>query len=318
MRKFIEITDVTGQAGASAAGTAIFTLPKGYRYHRLLISLVSVTSQAIAVGYPVASCDIRFKYNGNIQRIGNHVEINAANALNNPPSATLGTAAATPYSLFNDTNPGPAILQYPFTEDWRKQYRAAESFAFDHLPGDAPATLEVDYGSVSTAPVVLLRAEVEDMRDVIDMAQAGLTQLNRVDIGGGRSLPTLVKHYRTTRVVSGTTYDLTDLERKDRVSLIRLYDPTGAYISAVEIQKDSETIFKRTAIENASELRWMGMNPTAISAGSTIFDIVPDASDAPRDAWDFRNARSLLLRTTHSASASGTMKIIQHRFGPVD
>lgn len=308
MKKLIEILDVSGQASAAATGTVIFTLPAGYRYYKLSI-VGTIAPSGTPATMTAGLGDARLKIGGRVQRLADVVEHDSANALNNPPSGTWGTAAAVPYSVFNNavtTNAPNFTLPYFFAEPWREQYAAKDRFALDVLPMDGPVTLEVDFKSVTAAPFVSLRAEVEDISNIAPQFR------NRSANG---ALPTLVKHFRTTRTAAGTSLDITDLPRQDVYQLIRLYDPTGTYISAVQVEVDGQIIFKRTKNENDGDLRASGLNPLAISSGAGIFDIVPDAQDNPMDGWNMGGAGKFTLRITFAGSATGVVKLITHRFG---
>ena len=96
-----ELLKISQQAQLSTAGRVIIELEPGYRYHTLLLQLVSVTNQLYAAGY---AADTVLRVNGTVQRQLLPTEIDAIQALNNPPSATPGTAAATPYSIYNNLN----------------------------------------------------------------------------------------------------------------------------------------------------------------------------------------------------------------------
>src|SRR6185436_18612981 len=95
LRMKFEIQSDVGQATAGAGGTVVFSFLPGYRYksatHRL-----TAASSAITVNYPG---DWRLKVNGNTQRQMTHTQLDELNRLNNEPSATVGTAATTRYTM---------------------------------------------------------------------------------------------------------------------------------------------------------------------------------------------------------------------------
>ena len=312
-----ELLKISQQAALSTAGRVLIELEPNYRYHNWLAQLVSVTSLIFPVGYVA---DMTLRVNGTVQRQLLPSEIDAIQALNNPPSATLGTAAATPYSVSNTANPGPAQLAWYFSEPWNQQYDAREAFALDLLPGDT-ATLEV--GVISTAvaaPVVNVFADREPLSDIIAMGK----RINRVDprtglpSTGPGSRPTLVKQTRFGHVPGAATTNITTLNRafsqRDVIQHIRFTDPTGGQtIEKATITVNKSEIFKRTKFQNYRDLRGEMMNPS-----TGFFDWVPNASGDPRHGVEVGPNDDVNVFLEFSASATTNVAGIIQAFGPAN
>lgn len=310
-----ELLKISQQATASTAGRVIVELEPGYRYKSLCLQLVSVTSQAVAVGYAAESY---LRVNGTIQRQLLPTEIDSLNFLNNPPSATLGTAAATPFSMYNDTNPGPAQLEWYFREPWVPQFDAREAYSLDLLPGDT-ASVEVGFVSSTTAPVVRVFADREPLADVI----AAGRRINRVDPRTGQpstapgSRPTLVKQFKFNTTPGAITHDITQLNRsfssRDVLQHIRLTDPSSRTIEEVQVVVNKREVFKRTKFANRKELRSQGMNPLV-----GFYDIDLNSTADPRDGVEVGPSDDLLIRMTFDASATANVAGIIQAFGPAN
>lgn len=296
-----EIQCDVGQAVASSAGTAIFTLPPGYRYKALLRQLTAA-STAIVVNYVG---DSRLKINGNTNRVLTPTQLNRINALNNLPGPTFGTAAGDRFSIYYPSATEAQLTEY-LHEPWG-EYDPSERYALDVLPQDL-VTLEVDYASVAAAPIVKLFADAEPLSLVLADRTRG--SYNRVG-----ELPTLVKYSRGSDTAAGAAMTITKWNKSfasaEAIQAIHLADPTGGQtIEEAEFKVNKRTWFKRTKNQNRKELRDHGMNPAA-----GFFDIVPNASGAPRDGWIIGPTDDVEINLTFSAAATTAVTWISQAFG---
>ena len=310
-----ELLKISQQATASTAGRVLVELEPGYRYKSLCLQLISVTGSLVAANY---ATDSFLRVNGTVQRQVTPAEIDGLNFLNNPPSATLGTAAATPYSMYNAANPGPAQLEWYFQEPWVPQFDASQAYALDLLPGDT-ASVEVGFVSSTAAPIVRVFCDREPLADVI----ASGRRINRVDPRTGipstaaGSRPTLVKQFKFNTTPGAITHDITQLNRsfssRDVLQHIRLTDPASRTIEEVQVVVNKREIFKRTKFANQKELRSQMMNPA-----TGFYDIDLNSTSDPRDGVEVGPSDDLLIRMTFDASATGNVAGIIQAFGPAN
>jgi hypothetical protein len=303
MNQKFEIQADVGQAQANAAGTVIFSLLPGYRYKNLKRQLTTPTgTSVITVNY---AGDTRLKINGNVQRVLTPTRLDEINRLNNPPSATLGTAAATPYTMLLEGTTKMHLTEF-FHEPWGLN-DPTEQFALDVLEGDN-VTLEVDYASAAVAPIVKLFAEAEPLAMVLADRNRGA--LNRA---GGR--PMLVKYLRGSDVAGGATWPVTKLNKgfsqEEAVQHIRFIDPSDATIDEVSITINKKLWLKATKYQNYIDLRAHGMNPA-----TGFFDIVPQASGFPRDAMTIGPRDDVQVDFTFSGASAAAINWIIQAYGP--
>lgn len=296
-----EIRCDVGQATASTAGTAIFTLPPGYRYKSLTRQLTAAAT-AIAVNYPG---DSRLKINGNTCRVLTPTQLNRINALNNEPGLVFGTTTTARYSIYYPSATEALLTEY-LHEPWGV-YDPSERYALDVLAEDL-VTVEVDYAAIVAAPTVKLIADAEPLGIVAADRSRGV--YNRHD-----GAPTLVKYSRGQDIAAGATMSITKwnktLTTAEAIHAIHLADPTGGQtIDECEVQVNKRTWFKRTKNQNAKELRDYGMNPAV-----GFFDIVPNASGAPRDGWIIGPNDDVEINLVLSAAAITAVSWITQSFG---
>jgi len=284
MKESIRITDINPAPSASADGTSILTLPGG-RIHGVEI-VGTVAAAKMAAGFR----DIRLLIGGNQQRVSTLTQLSDAYSLYGPD-----------FSVQNNVNSGPFRLLYMFTENFRKQYTAAERFALDN-PTDAngvplrDAQIEIDFLNTAAAKTLAFRAIVEPLNEVTDK------QVHNA----------LVKHFRKPYPITSDALFLNDLPRKDSYQLIELYDPTGdeGIINEVKVKIDGKYRFHRTKAEQDQDLTRWGMEPR-----EGVFSIVPDMFDNTADAWNMQNVKEFIIEITCSVACTGNVNVISHRFG---
>jgi hypothetical protein len=303
MNQKFEIQADVGQAQANAAGTVIFTLLPGYRYKNLVRQLTCPAgTDVITVNYVG---DTRLKINGNVQRVLTPTRLDEINRLNNAPSATLGTAASTRYTMLLDATLHQMHLKEFFHEPWGEN-DPTERFALDVLEGDN-VQLEVDYASAAVAPIVKLFAEAEPLAMVLNDRNRGV--LNRA---GNR--PLLVKYLRGSDVAGGATWSVTKLNKgfsqEEAIQHIRFFDPTQT-IDELSITINKKLWFKGTKYQNYIDLRAFGMNPAV-----GFFDFVPQASGFPRDAMTIGPRDDVQFDFTFSAASTAAINWIIQAYGP--
>jgi hypothetical protein len=305
----------SGQAQANTVSTAKFRLPAGFRYDSLLLTLVSVTGSLVGTNYVG---DLLLKSNNSVQRAITPARLDALNGLNNPPSATYGLAAATPYTMIETANPGPAQLSMFFHEPWGA-YDPYHRFALDVLDGDN-FTLEVPIASAPTAPTVIITANGEPISDVLARGE----KLNRVAAGKG-TRPTLVKFLNGAFTPAGVSATLTkwkdNVTEMDTIQAIRFFDPTAAIsIDSLNFKVGANNGTSWTDVltkkQNGKLLRENGMNPTASPVAGGAFDLVPMLCGAPKEGWVFGANQRVNIDLVFSASASTEVQWITQAFGP--
>jgi hypothetical protein len=313
MKRNLQVIDVTGVASTTPAGKTVFTLPNfagGVRIHSIL-QVLTAASTAITVNFPG---DTTIRVNGTTQRQLTLTQTDGLNALNNPPSATYGTAAATPYTK-NFPSATRCDLEHYFSEPWIPM-GLGERFALDLFENEV-CTVETEYAAVTPAATSICRVVYEPLAEV----RASGRKLNRIATGPNSSRATLVKHVRSQETPGAITHTMQKLNKvfngSETIRSIRLLEPTSRTIESVIVKLNDQDIFNRDKWENGKELRSAGMNPTASSAGAGAFDIVPQASDSNRDGWLVNANDKLDVIITYDSAASIAQVAIVDVFGPV-
>jgi hypothetical protein len=311
MKRNLQVIDVTGVAGTTPAGKTVFTMPNfkgGIRIHSIL-EVLTAASSVITVNFPA---DTTIRVNGTSQRQLTLTQTDGLNKVNNPPSATVGTAAATPWSM-NVVSATRADLEHYFNEPWLPM-GLGERYALDVFENET-VVVETEYAAVTPAATSLCRIVYEPLTEVL----ANGRKLNR-DKDTGRA--TMTKHTRSQETPGAATHTLQKLNKTfngaETIRGIRLFEPTSRTIESVIVKINDQDIFNRDKYENAKELRSYNMNPTASSAGAGAFDIVPGASDSNRDGWLLKPSDKLDVIVTFDAAASAALVAITESFGPVN
>ena len=338
MKQPLQLIKISGQAGASAAGTVIAELPLGFRYYAITQNMTVPTATSVTgVNFPG---DTILRVNGQAQRSINPAELDGINILNNPPSATIGTAGATPFSTIAPITTLLLLEQY-LAEPWAPIPSTRERYALDLLPGDS-GSLEVPFASIAAAPTVTFCALVEPISEVVGSGRplnrfgAQYDRNTTVDdilaqkVNNGK--PTLVKHLKGSDTPNSSTFNMqkihTTFGNNDVLQHLRLMDPTGGQTidqAVLTLTRNAQTreLFNRTRYQNIKDLRTAQMNPTVatfVALSSTTqgsaFDIVPNMSDEKRDGWAIAPTDTFNVALTFSASATTAIKWIAQVFGP--
>ena len=288
MKKPIELTSITGNATSGQEGPINLLLPDAHRIYDLVIKGVAGAAQTMQDGF----ADLILMLNGKPNITVSAVELDELNSLFDPGH----------HGVQNDVPGGPFYLPLLFAQWYRKQYGAQEAYSLD-IPAGMDAQLQVKFKTGATAPAVAFRGEVERLAEIAP---------ERYNFVPGTTIPQLVKIFRRTVGAGSISVDFNDLIRKDRYQLIRLYNPPGAKISAVQITKDGQLIFKRTKAENDVDLIKHELNPTA-----DTFDIVPDKTDNPADWLDLNGSGQfdIHIDLDQAPAANATIKVISMRWG---
>jgi hypothetical protein len=286
MKEQIQLVDINPAPSANVAGTTVLTLPVG-RIHGVEI-IGTVAGAKAAAGFK----DIRFMLGGNQQRLSTIAQLSDA----------LSVYGAE-YDIENDKNGGPFALLYPFSENWRKQYRAAERFAFDNLADQngnpiKDAQIEIDFLETAAAKTLKFRAIVEPFAEVTDP----------------QTHNAFVKHFRKSYPIAGDVLYINDMPRKDAYQLIEFYDPTGGegIVNEVRIKINGKQRFHRTKDEQDRDLRRWGMFPR-----DGVFTVVPDLLDNTEDAWDMSKGqvKTFEIQINTDVASTGNVSVITHRYG---
>lgn len=286
MKEQVQFLDINPAPQANAAGTTILTLPTG-RIHGVEI-IGTVAGAKAAAGFK----DMRFMVGGSQQRLSTMAQLSDALSL-----------YGEEFTMKNNVNGGPFYLLYPFSENYRKQYRASERFAYDNLSDNAgnpirDSQLEIDFLDSAAAKTLKFRAIVEPFAEVTDP----------------QTHNAFVKHFRKSYGITSDTLNINDLARKDVYQLIELYDPTGGEgsIQTVKVKINGKYRFFRTKAEQDIDLERWGMHPR-----DGVFSIVPDLMDNTEDGWDMSKGavKTFELEITTDVACSGNVTVITHRFG---
>lgn len=288
MKKPLEITTVSGAPVAGQEGPITYTLADGKRYYDLMIKSVAGAGQRMAdvIG------DITLLLGNKPNFLLNGQELDELNGLYNPVA----------HGVQNDIPGAQSILHLLFAQWYRKQYGAQEAYALD-VPLGLDVQLQIKIKTGALAPTLALRGEVEELSSIVP---------ERYNFASGTTIPQLVKVFRRNVLINSASLDFNDFRRKDRIQLIRFYNPTGASITDIQIIKDGELIYKRTKAENDADLIKHDMNPAA-----DIFDFVPDKTDNPADWLNLNGSGQFDIRinTDVAPSANATVKVISQAWG---
>jgi hypothetical protein len=282
VKESILLKDINPFPQANTPGTTILTLPVG-RIHGIEI-IGSVAAAKAAAGFG----DTRFMVGGNQQRLSTFDEL-----------SEVFNLYGAEFAMLNNVNGGPFRAFYPFTENWRKQYTAAERFAFDN-PGDdkgnalRDAQLEIDFKNTAAAKTLRFLAHVEPLNEVTDQ----------------QAHNAFVKWFRKSYPVAADELVIRDLPKKDVYQRIDLYDPSDAAIETVKIKINGKYRFERDKADLDEDLSRWGMNPV-----EGVFSIVPDFMDNTSDGWDARQFKDFEIEVYLDAESDGAVKCITHRFG---
>jgi hypothetical protein len=289
MVKQLELTKVSGTPTALIAGTTIFDLPSGVRIKDCQLSFATGAEQQIADGYT----DVRLIIADRKQR---ELTVTETTKIQN----LFGVATVNDVKGAGVAGADPCILPVLFNHTFSKELTYADQFSLDVPPGVRAQIAIVANGS-ATAPSIALDGLVQPLSE-IDSSTWNVTK---------EGLPRVEKFYRRSPAY---TPNIEDGWQPGRQGLLSFGHPstTGA-ITAIEVLKNGEQIFKSTKFKNDERLSRLGMLPTVDS-----FDIVPDVLDDPRDTWNFRSSDEIKAILTCSGTPAGNVKILSMVYGVID
>lgn len=293
-KRWIKVTKIFNPPSANQAGTMSFKLPVGFRTHLVDINAVLPAAKR------VSDC-----FSKPLVRIGEKVQRELATTAE--LDGLLAVDGPGIVNILGDIpgGGGTVSIPFPFSENYRDQWPAREQFALDLQAGAPDVWVELDYANLAAVPTVSVDLLVEPL-ELIPAA------LLNVDKAGN---PIIAKWKRNTPPCTGLESQLDNLPQllKDRLQHLRISDPTGAAITAVELTVDGEVIFDRTKVRNDRDLVRAGLFPVA-----GHFDIVPDAFEKTSDAWNFNGVTEVKMKVTCDAAGTGRFVTIGRHWGPLE
>ena len=267
----------------AASKTALIECPVGPRYHQIILQHGYTAGTNTIAAAATNISEIRVKVNGRVQRTSSGTQLRALNIANGSVYDAVSTEAP-------NTAPGVSFPLF-FAEPWRKDVVDADGLAWQTSKW-ASFQIEVDLSTAST-PTLLAWAVVDDF------------------VSPGNAVTPIVKWIRQSIGASGTSQDITTLDRRDFLQQVSIYDASGGgATSRVTLRKDGEILHDLTTSANAALLQQNGMTPA-----SGRYDLVLDHDDLLSSAVDLNGARDLSI-TVESTSMSGSLVLIVQRLGP--
>ena len=282
-------------ANVAATKTVLIDLPCGPRYHAVFMEHGHGGTDSLAAAVSNI-LEIRVKINGRVQRTMSGPQLRDINLLNGTSFDCQGTAGSAPGTSF------PIF----FAEPWRKSPADQDALAWPSA-GFSSFQIEVDLGGAAS-PTVVASAAVDDM------------QVNK--------LTGIVKWLRQSFASSGTSFDISTIDRRDWLQQISLYPAgyavapatpaAGVLASKVTLRKDGLILHELSKSANFALVTNYGMSPTASGRGAGIYDLVLDHDDLLGSAVQMDSARDIVLSIDSATGSpmSGTLTAIVQRFGP--
>lgn len=233
--------------------------------------------------------EIRVVVNGTVIRTMSGTDLRDQNLLNGSGYDCLLTAAG-------GINPSP-VVNFPifFAEPWRKDARDQDALAW------------------ASAPMNSFRVEIT----MTGGALQTLTAFAIVDDVTVRTNPLYVKWIKQTFNGSGSSVDISNIDRRGWLQQVSLY-ATATSLDAVVVKKDANIIAELTRIQNSVILSTHGMLPNGGTRNANVFDIVFDHDDLLGSSVDLNGARDLVISLTGTAIGSGTLVGIIQRLEKLD
>lgn len=285
-------------ANVAASKTTLIDLPCGPRYHAIFLEHGYAAGTNTVAGACANITEIRIKINGRVQRTVSGTQLRDLNLFN---------GAAYDGNGVPNTAPGVCMPIF-FAEPWRKSPADQDALAWPSA-GFSSFQIEVDLGAAGT-PTLVASAAVDDM------------QVNK--------LTGIVKWLRQSFASSGTSFDISTIDRRDWLQQISLYaagyspgltvpaTPVAAGVLAnkVTLRKDGLILHELTASSNLGLNANYGMAPSTALRGPGIYDVVLDHDDLLGSAVQMDTARDIVLTVESGSAMSGTLTAIVQRFGP--
>ena len=274
-------------SSVAASTTVVIECPVGPRYHYIQLQHGYAGGTNTIAAAAINISEIRVKVNGRVQRTMSGTQLRALNILNG--SVYDAVASEVP-----NTAPGVSFHIH-FAEPWRKDARDQDALAWPTNKFDS-MQIEVDL-STGTTPTLVVWA-------VVDQFQPD-------------NVPQICKWIQQSFSASGTSFDISTLDRRDWYTQISLFDPTIAnsgYQDLITVRKDGAILHELKALANRGLLQNYGMTPVA-----TRYDIVFDHDDLLGSAVNMNGSGDLNINVATSAAnatMTGTLVAIIQRIGP--
>lgn len=281
-------------SAVAASKTVVIELPCGPRYHAVLLQHGYAAGTNTAVAAATNISEIRVKVNGRVQRTMSGTQLRDMNLLN---TTHPGTASQVWFDATGVPNTAPGVT-FPiyFAEPWRADARDRDALAWASN-GWQSFQIEVDLGAAST-PTLIAYAISDELRP---QAPVGI-----------------MKWIRQSWNASGTSFDITTMDRRDWLCQISLYPDSGGsnLCSKAIFRKDGVVLHELTSSASLALLAQMGMMPIATGRTANITDIVFDHDDLLGSAVPMDGSRDVTLTIEAGSAMSGTITAIMQRLGP--
>src|ERR1051326_3070302 len=293
VKQSIELRNVQNVA---ASKTALIELPVGKRYHQIILQHGYSAGTNTVAGACTNIAEIRVKVNGRVQRVMSGTQLRDMNILNCDEQLAGGTARSSyDGNGVPNTAPGVALTIF-FAEPWRESKSDQEALAWPTNGFDS-FQIEVDFGAAST-PTLSAWA-------VVDNFQA-------------KGPVSIVKWLRQSFAASGTSFDISTLDRRDWVQQLSIYPDSGASnaITQVTLRLAGNVLHELTGSANQALLLGNRMTPLAASRTANIYDLVLDHDNLLGSAVLLEGQNDVTLTIAAGSAMSGTSTVIIQRLGP--
>lgn len=280
-------------SNVAASKTALIDLPLGPRYHAVFIEHGHGGTDSLAA--TVANItDIRVKVNGRVQRSHSGQQLRDLNSLN----GGLAIANSVQYNYDVDqskTASTGVVFPIYFGEPWRKDARDQDALAWA-TNKYASLQIEVDLGAAAT-PTLLAYA----IADNFQPEKEGM----------------IVKVIRQSFNAGGTSFDITNLDRRDFLQQISFYMDSGGSRPATKVtfRRDGVILHDLSAAANKAVLCTHGMMPTAVGRTASMYDLVFDHDDLLGSSVPMDGTRDCSITIEAASAMSGTITALIQRLG---
>ncbi len=284
-------------SNVAASKTAIIECPIGKRYHQIILQHGYASgTNTIAAAYTNIA-EVRVLVNNRVQRVCSGTQLRDKNLLNCYAfNATTPNFDALVGGVPN-TAPGVSIPLY-FAEPWLTDEQSQDALAWPTNLWER-FHIEVDLGAAST-PTLLAYA-------VVDNAQA-------------KNQPLISKWIRASKAAASTSFDITDIDKRDYLRVISIYPDSGGSNapSRVTFRLNGEILHELTLSANQALLQNSLMAPAASSRTSNIYDLVFDHDGLLGSSVPMDGARDVTMTIEAASTMSGTSTYIIERLGTLE
>lgn len=281
----------------AASKTALIDLPIGPRYRWIVLEhgYSSGTNTVAAAATNISA--IRVKINGKVQRTYSGTELRDLNILNGTTCDCLGVPNTSPGVSF------PIFLWEP----WRKDALDADKLAW---PTNRISSLQIEVDLSTASTPTLTASAVIDAATAEDVAKA-------IGIADPKQVP-IVKVFKQGIAAAGTSFDYSNLDRRDALQQISLYPDSGGsnVTTQVDLRVNGAVIHELIFSANKSLLTTSGLTPAASGRTASITDLVLDHDDIVGSALNLNGTRDVTLTIRAGSAMSGTITAIVQKYGP--